>query len=201
MVYRVIVKGHNQRFSKTLTAYSSEVGKKIYHQTDMSLSLKWLIWGPRAFDVFILTRKRRKFWETLLVNMLALIYRDVVLDSFYSLFRFSLRWLSVRSTSLFVLVGKHARMGTCKVESDKIVWPLPIAFHIQLLHDVWPYFWRRSWFVYLFPQFLFQSRLHVQSAERLHLWKHLCSFIPGRIVSFQSGWSRNVLRRSVYFTR
>ena len=155
--------------------------------------LKWLMCGPRAFDEYTL-----KVLGNALVNMLAL-QRRFFLNSFYSLFRFWLLSLSVRSTSLFVLAGKHARMGTCKVESDRIVW-LSIAFHIQLW-QVWPYFWRRLWLVYLFPRFLFKSRPHVQSAERLQLWKQLYSFIPGRIVSFQSGWSRNVLRRSVYITR
>ena len=145
--------------------------------------------GPGAFDEFILTRKRRRFWETHWWTCLP----------FYSLFRFWLRWLSVRFTSLFVLAGEQARMGTCKVQSDRIVCVSPIVLHIQLLQS-WSYFWR-LWLVYLFPQFLFKSRPHVQSADRLQLWKQLCSIIPGWIVSFPSGWSRNVLRRSVYFTR
>ena len=38
-----------------------------------------------------------------------------MLDSFYSLFRFWLRWLSARSTSLFVLAGKQARRAPVKL--------------------------------------------------------------------------------------
>ena len=109
-------------------------GTKIYHQIyffDGSVNGRLnSMCEPGAFNWFILKLKRQRFRETHLVNMLAL--QRPFVDFFYSLFRLRLL-LSVRSTGLFVLAGKQARMGTCKAKSDGILWLLPIVFHIHLL--------------------------------------------------------------------
>ena len=96
------------------------------------------VWTRSFWWVYINT-KTPKVLGNALVNMLAL-QRRFVGFLIYSLFRFWLLWLSVRSTSLFVLPGKQARMGTCKVRSAV---RLTVRIHIQML--LWSYFWRRSW--------------------------------------------------------
>ena len=156
-VSRFIVKGQNQDFGNAdvITANfawpgfvhnhqtgtrkiknnkDSLPGTKIYHQIyffDGSVNGRLnSMCEPGAFNWFILKLKRQRFRETHLVNMLALQRPFVYF--FYSLFR--LRLLpSVRSTGLFFLAGKQARMGTCKAKSDGILWLLPIVFHIHLL--------------------------------------------------------------------
>ena len=198
---------NNNAVIKNDSSKDRPAGSEIYHQTcAFNGCLEWTLNWNECVDpellmsLYYITWKHRRFWETHWWERWP--YRDVLLNSVWqcSLFRLWLL-LSVRSTSLFVLAGKQARMGTCKVESDWRVQLSPIAFHIQLLPFT-TYFWPRSWLAGpLYTQIVFKSRLYVQSAERLQLWKQLYSFIPGRIVFFQSGWNRNVLRRSLYITR
>ena len=99
---------------------------------------KMLSMWTRSFWWGYINTKTPKILGNALVNMLALQRRFVGFFLFF-IYRFWLLWLSVRSTSLFVLAGKQARMGTCKVQSAVRLIPI----HVQML--LWSYFWRRLW--------------------------------------------------------